>query len=227
MAKNKVRCFLKQVGVMFLLLLGSMTVSAQIGAFGLDEIKDFAKTDAYAKLYARFTINDTTITQSEYVQLYYGFAFTSKYKPNARHDSVDALNEYVGNNLDHVDFNKVLDYTRQILSEYPFSIEHIYLTAIACEKLNKPKQAAQWYYKYEKLIRTILLSGDGLREESAYMVLNVNDEYMMLNALEFTSKGQTLKSKGKLFYDVITLAPNPQGIEKLFFDVNLFFVKSW
>lgn len=214
---------MKKAFLIYALLLYTMSSFAQTFPFNMDEIKKEANANNYNKLLKRYQKNDTTLTLSDYIILYYGQPFQSHYKPNVHHDSVDALNDYMNKNMETLDFKRVIGYTENILKDFPFNIDHIYVTGVAYEKTGDQKQAAQWFYKYDKLIRTILYSGDGRSEESAYVVMKIEDEYTIVNALELQSKGQALKSKDKKFYDVISVAENNYGIEKVYFNIDLFF----
>lgn len=216
---------MKKNFLIILLFCLSMGAFAQTFAFDMDEIKKEAKSNNYDKLFKRYLKNDTTITQSEYIILYYGQPFQPGFKPNVHHDSVDALNAYMNANMESIDFKKVIGYTELILRDFPFNMDHIYVTGVAYERTGDAVQAAQWFYKYEKLVRTILYSGDGRSEESAYVVTKIADEYAIVNALELQSKGQALKSKNKKFYDVISVTENNYGIEKVYFNIDLFFSK--
>lgn len=191
----------------------------------LDKIRKFAKTDSYDKLYQQYLANDTTLSLEDYVNIYYGQAFLDSYQPNARPDSVKELNTYLNTAGESIDFQKVLQYTQPILQKFPFNIEQILITAVAHEKLGNQGLSQRWFYKYDKLIRTILSSGDGKSEETAMVVTKVTDEYSILEALQLEFTSQTLTGNIKKKYDVMEVAPNNIGINQLYFDINLFYGK--
>jgi hypothetical protein len=198
----------------------------QIKPIDLTEIKNISKADTYNNLFIRFIANDTTLMLNDYLVIYYGQAFRDDYKPNARHDSVKVLNKYLNsNNIGSIDFHKVLNYTKLILKEYPFNIEQVYVGAIAYDKLGLVDSSKIWFYKYENLIKTILSSGDGKSQKTAFIVTKVTDEYSILNALGLQFAGQSLINKKKKYYDLMSVSQNDYGIEDLYFDINLFFRK--
>ncbi len=119
----------------------------------------------------------------------------------------------------------MLSYTNQILTDFSFYIEHIHITGIAHDELGIKDSAAIWLYKYDKLIRTILASGDGKTPKTAFIVTKISDEYWILNAFGLKFTEQSLINKKKKYYDVIHLAENKYGISKLYFDINFFFGK--
>jgi len=206
-----------------ILVLITLASFGQIKPIDLNEIKSIANTDTYNKLFDRFLTNDTTLSLDDYVIIYYGQAFIDNYKPNARHDSVRALNMYLNTSRESVDFQKVLNLTKQILNDFPFNIEQIYITGIAYDKIGEHDLSKLWFYKYDKLIRTIMSSGDGKSEKTAMIVSKVTDEYSILNALGLSFTGQALTSKKKKYYDLMNVEQNDYGIDKLYFDINLFF----
>ena len=206
-----------------ILVLITLASFGQIKPIDLNEIKSIANTDTYNKLFDRFLTNDTTLSLDDYVIIYYGQAFIDNYKPNAIHDSVRALNMYLNTSRESVDFQKVLNLTKQILNDFPFNIEQIYITGIAYDKIGEHDLSKLWFYKYDKLIRTIMSSGDGKSEKTAMIVSKVTDEYSILNALGLSFTGQALTSKKKKYYDLMNVEQNDYGIDKLYFDINLFF----
>ncbi len=191
----------------------------------LNEIKGIANSTTYNDLFDRYRANDTTLTLDEYIVIYYGQAFRDDYKPRARHDSVRALNMHLNHSIDSIDFYKVLDYTRLILNDFPFNIEQIYIAGIAYENLVVIDSSYIWFYKYDKLIRTIMSSGDGKKEKTAFIVTKISDEYSILSAMGLQFTGQALTSKKKKHYDLMSVSQNEYGINKLYFDINLFFGK--
>ncbi len=191
----------------------------------LNEIKSVANSDSYEKLFDRYLTNDTTLSLNDYIIIYYGQAFRENYKPNAKHDSVRVLNTYLNNRIDSIDFHRVLCYTNQILTDFPFNIEQIYITGIAYDKLGIKDSSIIWFNKYDKLIRTIMASGDGKTPKTAFIVTKITDEYSILNALGLQFTGQALINKKRKSYDLMNVAQNEYGIDKLYFDINLFFGK--
>jgi len=214
----------KIVMIQFLILI-TVVSFGQTMSIDLKEIKSIANSDSYTILLNRFIGNDTTLSLDDYIIVYYGQAFREKYSPNARHDSVKVLNSYLNNSIDSIDFHKVLSYTDQILSDFPFNIEQIYIAGIAYDKLGVKDSSEIWFYKYDKLIRTIMSSGDGKTPKTAFIVTKITDEYSILNALGLQFTGQTLIGKKKKSYDLMNVAQNEYGIVKLYFDINLFFRK--
>lgn len=210
--------------IQFLVCL-TLTSIGRIKPIDLKAIKKMSITADYKNLLDRFLANDTTLQLSDYQTIYYGQAFQTNYKPNARHDSISALHKYLNSSRDSVDFRKVLNYTKQILKDYPFNIEEIFITGIAYSNLGEEDLSKVWFYKYDKLINTIMSSGDGKSEKTAFIVIKITDEYSLLNAFGFNFTGQSLVVNKKKSYDVMSVEQNNFGVESIYFDINLFFGK--
>lgn len=210
------------IGLIVFMALSSYGQGSKVD---LKEIKKIAKTKSYSDLLDRYKANDTTLSLDDYVVLYYGQAFTDDYSPNGSHDSVRVLNMYLRGDVDSVDFHKVLYYTTMILKDYPFDIERIFITAIAYKRIELRDSSDIWFYKYDKLIRSIMASGDGISEETAFIVTCVADEYSILNAFGFQFTGQALINKKKKSYDLMSIAENEFGVKELFFSIDLFYGK--
>ena len=216
---------MRKIVMIQILALTTLVSFGQIKSIDLNEIKSIAINDNYNKLFDRFIANDTALSLDDYVIIYYGQAFRENYKPNARHDSVRVLNMYLNNSIDSIDFHKVLSYTNLILKDFPFNIEQIYIAGIAYDKLGVKDSSDIWFSKYDKLIRTIMSSGDGKTPKTSFIVVKITDEYSILNALGPQFTGQALISKKKKSYDLMNVAQNEYGIDKFYFDINLFFGK--
>ncbi len=207
-----------------LLLLLTLTSFAQSTKLNLKKIEAFAQTDAYTGLKQRFQNNDTTLSEEEYRLLYYGQAFKHNSDTmRTYHDK--ALNQYLEKAGDSIDFEKVLQLSLTCLSSNPLNFDNLYITGVAYDKTSKPELASLYYDKYHKLIYTIMASGDGKKEKSAFVVVSISDEYTILRALNLRFKSQALVSKKKKFYDILYVTENKKGIDKVYFDINLFFGK--
>jgi len=207
------------------LFLLSLATYAQTKSIDLNAIKNIANTDAYNVLFNRYVNNDTTLSIDDYGILYYGQAFKRNLVLYAMNDSARVLNTYLRNNKGAIDFHKVLDLSKHIVKDEPFNIDKIYYTAIAFDKIGAKDSSDIWFNRYDKLIRAILSSGNGKSVKSAIIVTKVSDEYSILNALELKFESQSLIQKKKKYYDLMNVSQNDSGIDKLYFDINLFYGK--
>lgn len=206
-----------------LLALITFVATGQSQPLDLKALKKEAQEPSYLETLQRYASNDTSLSLDDYRLLYYGQAFRNDYRPYARNDTVTALNRYLRDGLEGVDFRKVLVYTLPILRTHPFNLEHIYLTGLAYEKLGSEDTAKLWFHKFEKLMGTILSTGDGKSTETAIIVTKISDEYVVLNYLNLQPAEQTLLRENKKAYDILEVVRNEYGIKELYFDITLFY----
>ncbi|MFN8207324.1 MAG: DUF4919 domain-containing protein [Bacteroidales bacterium] len=213
----------------FITILAMFTgfLEAQTTPVDLKKVKAFAVTEEYDQLLKRFCSNDTTLRPDDYRMLYYGQAFRMDFHPYASPDSARALRDYINTHGDTTDYRVVLRYTQMILDKFPFSLDEIYLTATAYDWLGERGLSEIWFFKFNSLVRTILSSGDGKKEKTAFIVTGVPDEYVILGVLGFQIESQALTGKRGKRYDVLSLSENEYHLSKMYFDINLFFGKGF
>jgi hypothetical protein len=188
-----------------------------------DSIRKATQTESslffYPKLMARYSGNDTLISPEEFRALYFGFLFQpgySPYKVSIYADSVRAL--FSKDSLQPVDFPRLIAFETEILKDDPFSLRDLNVLAYACEREGDTVGALVNGFKLGRIAETILFSGDGKSEETAWHVIQVSHEYDLLNLLGFTYSGpQSLTEKG---CDYLQVQENQFGIGGFYFDVN-------
>ncbi|MGV3540940.1 MAG: DUF4919 domain-containing protein [Rufibacter sp.] len=178
-------------------------------------IEDQASPFYYPTLLERYLAHDSMLTVFDYHHLYYGYPKQAGYNPYAR-----SAGEQEARKL--LDAGQ-LDQAKQVLlsefKRHPFNLGLIFvLGSIADQQQNTP-EARQWMLKFDGLLRTIIQSGDGKSEESAWVVIAAQDEYPVMGVLGLEPKGQALL-KGK--YDRQTLqTPNRLESDELFFNIEI------
>lgn len=215
---------MRKLSLIQLLVVLTVAANGQITPVDLKEMKILATSPTYDQLYNRYLKNDTTLTLTDYRTLYFGEAFRESYKPYARHDSIQALNNYL-NTVENPDFKKVLNYTGLILKQFPFNLEQVLLTGIAHDKLGNKEQSKLWLKKYENLLTAIISSGDGRSAQTAFMVTKTSDEYNVIRAFRLKFAGQSLIMDNNHSYDKMDLEENEHYIDALYFNVDLFYGK--
>lgn len=173
---------------------------------------------AYNRLMQRFVDNDTTLTLADYHKLYYGSAFKAGYNPMNETPLRDSLYRvFVKAQSGEVDFGKVKSLAQRILDQIPFDIRTLDPASYACRMLNDNATAAKIEFKMGRLIETIYNSGDGLTEETPFIVVLVANETDVIRALGFTLAGTTSIQSGKLHYRKVT--ENEFGVQGFYFKV--------
>ncbi len=72
------------------------------------------------------------------------------------------------------------------------------------------------------LIRSILQSGDGQSPETAFVVINVREEYILMELLGLTMQKQSVLESGGHIYDRLEVVDSETGEEReLYFNVDI------
>ena len=139
----------------------------------LQQVSDSSKATYYPKLFKRFIAFDTTLTQSEYRLLYYGYVTNEKYSAYT-----DIKTKEISEALDNKDFASASIISDSALFEAPVNLRANYYKALSLYLLDSTN-LPYWKYsqRYTKLLQAILESGDGLTCNTAIKVIYVSDEY--------------------------------------------------
>ncbi len=174
----------------------------------------------YPNLMNRYQKNDTTLTLDEYRVLYYGYLFHDAYTPYGTSTYVDSLRQIFNrDSLSTDDFLTVIRFEEKILEEYPFNLRDINTLTYALFHVGDTLKSMFNYLKLNMLIETILSTGDGETEQSAWHVISVNHEYDILNILGFDFSGMQTLTQNRC--DFLKVNDNEYGIEGLYFDVSM------
>jgi len=177
----------------------------------------------YPHLLAKYERNDTTLSLREYRMLYYGFFFDKKYEnqfnDQATDDSLKAL--LAKDNMSTKDWTKVLALDKQYLSQRPFELKKLNIAFMAYKKLGDSAMANIYLDKVRKIAYAILSSGDGQSEATALHVLQISDEYSLINMLGYEFGGTQELTTSQC--DFLSLKDNPENIKGLYFDVKQIF----
>jgi len=210
-------CFI--FGLLFSLCMKSQNVEFQKPDYEAikKEIQNKKSTKYYPILLERFHKFDTLMTDDEYKHLYYGYVFQEKYNPYkyfSKEEEVKAIFEQEVPSKD--DLKKVIGFSDIAFQEFPFNLMFLEALIYAYEETGAPDLARKVSTSYGNILRTILLSGNGLSCEDAFHVLTVNHEYVLLGAMGIESDAQGLVGNCDLLY----LNPEDYTIEGLYFDIS-------
>lgn len=172
-------------------------------------------SDAYDQLLARFTAADTTLSPLQCAEVYYGFARQPAYNGSEGYGESDAKSL-----LQLGKYREAFDQAKLILEECPVSLwaHEILLASGSAQQLPQEELAPYWK-RFGMLLRGIRTSGNGLSRTTAFKVLGVPDEYVIMRVLGIQKPvKQTLIEGG---YDQIEVEDGNIPGSKLYFDVNL------
>ncbi len=185
--------------------------------------------DHYPKLMKRYKEGDTTLTIKEYRKLYYGnFFFEDADEPD--YELITALNDSLKtyeqkDSLTEKDYRRVIELSEMYVESTPFNMRRIYELYGLHMMVRDTAKAEIYMDKVSKLVRTILSTGDGLTEKTAFHVLEVGHEYFILSAIGFSFGGSQSLTRNQC--DYLTVMDNDAGVEGLYFDVNQIFEQRY
>lgn len=212
--------------VVLLLLLAGVAFTSQAQEFRRPDfnkiqiaIKDKSSALYYPKLMTRFLSGDSTFTESEREHLYYGFTFNDGYAPYTIHPFEDSLRQVLKkDNLGDADYRTMVRFADSVLTGNPFSMRTLNYQAFAYRKLQQRVDWERNIYRIRTVLDAIINSGDGKSEATAFVVIQVQDEYSMIHALDFEFGGSQRLVSGH--YDYLALKENRYSITGLYFDVS-------
>lgn len=174
----------------------------------------------YPKLMARFQDRDTTLTNEDYRNLYYGYIFQKEYDPYGMNSNEDKMNEYLKKDtLVESEYKPFIKLAEKSLEEDPFDLKTMNILSYVYE-LNKDKSLSiKTGHVLNKIIDVIISSGDGLTCDSAFHVITVSHEYTILSVFELGAKGQSLIGQ----CDYLEFEKGKYKVDGLYFDVSKLF----
>lgn len=185
--------------------------------------KDKGSAFYYDRLYSRYVGDDTTLTLRDYRMLYYGYFFQPGYAPFYHTAASDSIKLILGaqNEPGAMQWKEVLRLGQENLSQNPFDLKGLNIVWIAYKRTGDSLMARVYFDKLRKLVQTILATGDGLSEETAFHVVNVSHEYDILSILGYEFGGNQQLTDSKC--DYLSLKTNSDNLSGLYFDVKQIF----
>ena len=193
-----------------------IAISAQkISNVDFDSVKTAldAKPGLYKELIDRFKKADSTLIADEFKVLYYGQCFQENYKPyGGDGKDFDKFKEH----YEKEDYKKALPFVIKILDEDPIDLKMMFKALVCYHILNDQENKAAMQMRYESILYTLFLSGDGKTRETAFVVMRVSDEYEAMSNMQVENSSQSLSGD----CDVMTLKKNDYGLESLYFNIS-------
>jgi hypothetical protein len=215
-----------------LLFIIALTAVAQDKKFSPPDYKKIKKIIAdkqsdsyYPKLMERFNKADSSLTPDDFRTIYYGYLFTDAFSPFPSSLYSDSLHPILQKDtLFNSDYLQLIKFEKLILAECPFNIRDLNILSFSYSQIGDDSSAYKTLFKLDRVIKTILSTGDGRKEETAWHVISVSHEYDILNVLGFTfGDGQSLTTKG---CDYLQVQDNEYHVKGFYFDVNMLLEKE-
>jgi len=182
-------------------------------------IKDKRSPYFFNTLFERYTRVDTTMTIEEKRHLYYGYSFTDAYSPYATSDTKKELNNLLNKKeLTKAEKETILRLTAASLKQYPFSIRMKEYRMYFLKDLGFKEELVKESAQTDIIVEALLSSGDGRTKESSFYVINISNEYELINVLGFQFGGE--QSLVDFSYDYLTLADNSYKIKGFYFEIS-------
>ncbi|OIQ20112.1 MAG: hypothetical protein BM557_05420 [Flavobacterium sp. MedPE-SWcel] len=173
----------------------------------------------FDNLFERYNEADSTMTIEEKRHLYYGYSFREEYSPYSRSESEKKLRKLLQKeSASEKDFLKIIEYTDDILKQYPFSLRIKEYRIYSFQELGKKAEIDKENIQASIIIDAILSSGNGTEKETCFYVINTINEYELLNLLGFEFGGKQALIDNK--YDYLSLAENPYQLEGFYFNIS-------
>lgn len=199
------------------LLLALQAPAQLISNIDFDEVKKQIETEGgdyyYPALMQKYRDLKAEILIDEAYFLYYGFVFQEGYSPYGIPDEMEALDKW----MEKEKWSKALALGPALLKASPFHTEN--LAKLAYCARNAGNEEAQAFYRNRllALLEVIAASGDGKEATSAFVVIQVADEYAMLSYFNLEFREQALTG----YCDRMSVkTPNDFGQGDVFFNVE-------
>jgi len=156
----------------------------------------------------------------DFTKLRWTFAQTASYDPYNFDDGEleDSMYDAYNNN----DFESAIEFANQILEKnYLLPDPHLILLQ-SYQALEDDQNADFHNYFLRGLITSIANSGDGKSPETAFIVIQIEEEYFMLSILGLVDSDQTFTEIDGIPYDIfngIDEATNEQA--SIYFDISI------
>ncbi len=169
----------------------------------------------YAKLLAVLKSGNTRI---DYQQLRYDFMESPEYKlAKDTTKAEDAMNAA----MNAKDFAKAIKSAEEVLGNEYVNIDAHYSAYIANRELGQTDKAEFHRSIFRGLVQSILASGDGLKTDSAWVVITVHEEYVVLSVLGMRPGSQAVIHKDGHSYDEMKVKDADGKDHTFYFNVDI------
>lgn len=117
---------------------------------------------------------------------------------------------------------KALDLADETLRENYLDIDAHWAALTVANTLKDEKRSAHHLYMVKGILDSIVKSGDGRTEATAFVVISISEEYAMVRAFKLRSKGQAILRKDGHVFDVLTCVDpaKPETEAKMYFNTD-------
>lgn len=168
---------IKTIGLLLLLAAVQISYGQTNFSYKDDFEKVLAKTKDqkdnlfYDKLLARFSVNDTTLTDYEVLALLIGFTDKKDYNP---YQDINTEREIYKLNGDEK-YQEGLDLANKFLKTHPLSVKALFEKSYSFHQLGQNDSARHYLIQGKRIFRAMYFSGDGKSKETPTFALGPAD----------------------------------------------------
>jgi len=147
-------------------------------------------------------------------------AYTKTKSYNPYDIKIDVWRKEIKINIEEQNFRKALEIADKILKKRYIDIKtHLYCGYIY-EHLNDLAKSDYHYYIYNGLLNSIYFSGDGKSAKTAFIVMEISEEFDLMKWLKLKHSKQSLMVENGYSFDILKVYDNNKETE-LFFNIYL------
>ncbi len=185
------------------------------------EVKDSVSLFYYPYLMERFENADVTLTKEDFRHLYFGYLFHKNFKPYRRSPHKEELLKYYqAEEIKTEDYDEIIRLATLCVSDVPFDLSSMNFLAYVYYLKGDMEMEEKISFKFSGILDAIISSGNGKSCKTAFHVISVDHEYVVLNVFQLKSKSQALT---KDLCDCITIKGQKENV---YFNVKQFFGKG-
>jgi hypothetical protein len=189
-----------------LVVLGLLAVAALPPAVAAQD-----RPSEYATLLASLKAGNTSI---DYTRLRLSYMDSPEYK--AAKD-ISKSEEAMSDALNKKDYPAALKDAEAVLESNYVNIDAHFVALVANQEMGAMDKAEFHRTVFRGLLNSIRNSGDGKSLETAWVVINVHEEYVLLRVLGFRPSQQSLVNQNGHSYDVMKVKNAEDGTEQTFY----------
>jgi len=171
-------------------------------------------TQQYAQLVNKLKNDDTNI---DFGQLRMAYAAS----PGYDFDTDSEARKSMFAALQKQDYKRAIGVAEKALDQDYVDIDAHFVLEQAYKALGDDKQAAFHHAVVKGLIESILKSGDGAGYDTAYKVIAIREEYIVLQVKALQLIRQSLDRQGKHEFDVIDGTDEQKQGHRIYFNIDL------
>ena len=173
----------------------------------------------YPTLFDRYQNGDTTLTVDDFMYLYYGYTFQSRYIPYQESRYQAQILSYIKRGtLSSKELEEFIKIAELNLKDLPFDIRTLHILAFGYSQKKDSLMSAITSFKKEMLMKTILSTGDGKSERTAFHVIDPAHEFDILNEMGLKFAGTSDLTNA--LCDYLLVSPNEKNIRGFYFDIS-------